>query len=80
MKTKSKKKVGVKEYNYLRFEGEYNIMMKGKSSKKSFSFDLRNYYEDITYLVMILANGEMVVADKDSYLRNAYLASIKSKK
>ena len=72
--------MGVKEYNYVEFEGEFNIVHKGKSIKKKFDFKLRNYYKDITYLVMILANGEMVVADKDSYLKNAYLASIKTKK
>ena len=72
--------MGVREYNYVGFEGEYTIGYKGDKIKKNFSLKLRNYYDDITYLVMILPNGEMVVADKDSYLKNAYLASIKSKK
>ena len=78
--TKEKKDVKIRHYNYVAFEGEYSIGYKGKYIKKNFNFKLRNYYDDITYLVMILPDGEMVVADKDSYLRNAYLASIKNKK
>ena len=56
--TKSKKKLGTREYKYIGFEGKYRKGYKGNKMKKSNQVELKNFYEDISYLVMVLPNGD----------------------
>ena len=33
---------------------------------------MKNFYKDITYVAYISADGDMVVADKDAYIKNRF--------
>ena len=75
---KSQRKV-MRRYNYVAFEGEFNIGYKGKSLSQRFSFELKNYYVDATYKVYITPYGHMVVVDKDAYVKNRLCEIISDK-
>ena len=62
-----------KKYLYTKFVGKVSISYKDKETVKDFEFVMKNFYKDITYVAYISADGDMVVADKDAYVKNKFV-------
>ena len=68
-----KKDIVTKRYLYTKFRGQVSISYKGKQVVREFEFVMKNFYKDITYVAYISADGDMVVADKDAYIKNKFV-------
>ena len=69
-----------KRYLYTRFVGKVSISYKGKETVREFEFRMKNFHKDITYVAYISAQGEMVVTDKDAYIKNRFVKIMNEQK